>query len=282
MEEEVLQIDLRKIIKERAPKIYRFTPRFLIRGVEKLICQNRLNNLLSANYHKKGVDFSHGILEYLSIRLVVKGEENLPPTDNPEDWRVIFVSNHPLGGLDGMALIDLIGNKAPGRKMKFVVNDLLMNIPPLQSVFLPVNTISKKQSKSVAEEIDRTFRSNEPVAVFPAGLCSRLVKGRVQDLKWNKMFVNKARQYNRDIIPIHFEGKNSGFFYKFAKLRKMLRIPINLEMSLLPREVFGNENATFRITIGRRIPWQSLAGGSQAQATAANTRELVYSLPNNG
>lgn len=280
MSEEILQIDLDKVIRERAPKVRRMLPGFVVRSLERLICQDRMNDLLVKNYRRKGVDFSTGILEYLGIKVDIVGTENLPAKDDDEAWRVIFASNHPLGGLDGMALIDLIGNRAPNHDMRFIVNDLLMNIPPLQSVFLPVNTLSGHQSRHAAAEIDRVMESDIPVAIFPAGLCSRLVKGRIQDLKWNKMFVNKAIQYRRDIIPVHFYGENSAFFYKFAKLRKMLRIPINLEMSLLPRELFRNEGCKFTISIGKRIKWESLHGGKQAPATAADIREKVYALPN--
>lgn len=277
--EEILQINLDDIIRRRAPKAYRRVPRFAIAAVEKIICQEKLNRLLAANYHLKGVDFSHGILDYLGIKVDVKGVENLPAPGDSEAWRVIFASNHPLGGLDGMALIDLLGSRAPERQIRFIVNDLLMNIPPLQSVFMPVNTMSGRQSRQGAERIDGVMQSNVPVAIFPAGLCSRLVDRRVQDLRWNKMFVAKALQYHRDIIPIHFEGRNSSFFYKFAKLRKMMRIPVNLEMSLLPREVFRNEQATFTITIGRRLNWQSLGHLREADLKAQQLRELVYALP---
>lgn len=280
MSEEILQIDLDKVIRERAPKVRRLLPGFLVRWLERLICQERMNDLLVKNYHRKGVDFSTGILEYLGIKIVIKGMENLPAPGDTDAWRVIFASNHPLGGLDGMALIDLIGTRAPGADMRFIVNDLLMNIPPLKSVFLPVNTISGKQSRQAAAEIDGILQGDLPVAIFPAGLCSRLIDGRVQDVQWNKMFVNKAIQYRRDIIPVHFDGENSAFFYKFAKIRKMLRIPVNLEMSLLPRELFRNEGSTFTVTIGKRIAWESLQGGTKAPATARALREKVYALPN--
>lgn len=274
-----MQIDLDAIIARRAPKAHRRLPRFLIAGVERLICQERLNRLLAANYHLKGVDFCRGILDYLNITCRVVGLENLPASDSEREWRVIFASNHPLGGLDGMALIDILGSRAPRNSMRFIVNDLLMNIPPLQTVFMPVNTVSGRQSRPAAAEIDAVMASSVPVAVFPAGLCSRLVDRRVQDLEWNKMFINKAVQYQRDIIPIHFEGRNSSFFYKFAKLRKMLHIPVNLEMSLLPREMFRNTGATFTVSIGRRIPWQSLGAREQAREQAQHLREMVYALP---
>lgn len=277
MEPEIIQIDLDNVIKQRLPKVYRFTPRFMIKWLEKLICQEPMNHLLRTNHPKQGVDFAEGVLNYLDIRLTVVNEDNLP--HNSDDWNVLFVSNHPLGGLDGMALITLIGRRAHGGKMKFIVNDLLMNIPPLRTVFLPVNTLSGHQSKRAAIEIDNTLAGSEPVAIFPAGLCSRLVDGHIQDLEWNKMFINKAIAYKRDIIPVHFDGKNSGFFYKFAKLRKMFRIPVNLEMSLLPKEVFRNRGRRFTITIGKRIPWQELEGGKKAAESAQTIRQLVYALP---
>lgn len=279
MTDGILQIDLDAVVRQRVPGVYRFVPRFLIRSLERLICQDRMNDLLRKNCHLEGVGFSQGILDSLSVRYMVEGKENLPASADSRDWRVVFVSNHPLGGLDGMILIDMIGSRAPGKRMNFIVNDLLMNIPPLRTIFLPVNTISGKQSRETAEGIDLALKTDIPVAVFPAGLCSRLVKGKIQDLDWNKMFVNKAKQYHRDIIPVHFEGQNSGFFYKFAKLREMLRIPVNLEMFLLPGQVFRNENATFTITVGKRIPWQTLEGGPKAVDTVRRIRELVYSLP---
>lgn len=275
---ESISLDLDKIIATRAPKVHRFTPRFLIASLERLICQERMNKILEYNRGRTGADFCHGVLEHLSIKIDLKGEEHLPPKGDRKGWRVLFVSNHPLGGLDGMALIDLLTSMSGNKDFRFIVNDLLMNITPLSNVFLPVNTISGKQTRANAREIDRVLESDCPVAIFPAGLCSRLIDGKIQDVAWNKMFVNKAIQYQRDIIPLHFKGHNSSFFYKFAKLRKVLRIPVNLEMSLLPREVFGNENSEFRVTIGERIDWTTLSGGNQAPAQAKKIRDLVYTL----
>lgn len=278
MTDKILQIDINEVLKSRAPGLHRWLPKFMIRGLEKLICQERMNSLLKENHGKTGADFSRGVLEYLSIKKDIEGVENLPLPENKESWRVIFCSNHPLGGLDGMTLIDYLSSKAPDGEIRFIVNDLLMNIPPLREVFLPVNTLKGVQSKDAALEIDRVMQSEVPIIIFPAGLCSRLTKGKIQDLKWNKMFINRAINYQRDIIPIHFSGKNSAFFYNFAKLRKSLKIPVNLEMSLLPREVFKNEGASFKITIGERIPWQELEGGRLAEKTAGSIREKVYSL----
>lgn len=274
----VLKIDLDEVIRKRNPQLYKTVPRFFIASLEKLICQEKMNRLLQANGHLEGAQFCRGILDYLSITCTVNGLNNLPESNNAEDWRVIFISNHPLGGLDGMALIDLLASRSPAGEFRFIVNDLLMNIPPLRNVFLPVNTLSGKQSRSGARDIDSILKSDIPIGIFPAGLCSRLVDGKIQDLSWNPMFIKKAIQYRRDIIPIHFEGKNSGFFYKFAKIRKMLHIKPNLEMALLPKQVFGNTGSNFTITIGKRIPWTTFSGGTKAKEEAARMRELVYAL----
>ena len=280
MEEKVLQIDLNEVLRSRAPNLHRFMPRFVVSWLEKLIRQKEMNSLLMANRDLQGSEFCHGVLDYLNIKLEIDGLENLPDDANIDSWRVIFCSNHPLGGLDGMALIDFLCSRSPSGELRFIVNDLLMNIPPLRGVFLPVNTIKKVQSKETARKLDEVFEGDLPVAIFPAGLCSRLIKGKIQDLKWNKMFVNKAISYKRDIIPVHFSGRNSRFFYNFAKIRKALHVPFNLEMVLLPGEVFKNRNSVFRITIGKRISYKELEGGKKAESTGAKLREYVYRLKN--
>ncbi|MBD5198047.1 MAG: glycerol acyltransferase [Bacteroidales bacterium] len=272
---EVLRIDVDGVLKNRAPGLWKFLPRFAVRGVEKLICQDKLNGLLEACGHLKDADFARAVLDYLKIKRVARGEENLPKKD--ESHRVIYVSNHPLGGLDGMALIDYLSKVSPSGRLKFVVNDLLLAVEPLRGVFLPVNKHGG-QSRSAAEALEEAMKGDDPVVIFPAGLCSRRQKGKIEDLEWNKMFVNKAIAWERDVIPIHFSGRNSKFFYIFANIRKRLLIPVNLEMALLPREVFGNEGSTFEMTIGERISYKSLKGGKDSGDTARRIKKTVYSL----
>lgn len=275
MSDSVLRIDIDGVLRTRAAKLRRFMPRFVVKWLERLICQEKLNLMLEKSGHLKDADFCRAVLEYLNITRIIKGAENLP--QDASGWRAIFVCNHPLGGLDGMALIDYLSKKSPTGRVRFVVNDLLMAIEPLRGVFLPVNKHGG-QSRDAAEALEDAMSGDDPVIVFPAGLVSRLQEGEIKDLDWNKMFVNKAQTYQRDVIPMHFSGCNSRFFYKFANLRKRLRIPFNLEMVLLPREVFGNENSIFEITIGERIPHDTLEGGRQGWATAQKIKETVYKL----
>lgn len=271
--DEIIEVNLDRIISERIPKYYKWIPRPLIRLLEKTICQDDLNRELSINAGKTGPEFCHSVLSDLNVSYKIEGAENLP-TDNGR--RYIFVSNHPLGGLDGMVLIDFI-NARYSMPIHFIVNDLLSAVKPLENVFLPVNKHGS-QSRDAATNIDTAFDSDNPVIMFPAGLCSRRHDGVIADLTWNKMFVNRAIRHQREIIPLYFDGCNSSFFYKFARLREWLGIKFNFEMVLLPSEVFKSRGKQFTIKIGKPIDHRTLKGGHEALATAEHIRSIVYNL----
>ena len=266
-----IRINVEEVIKAKLGSRSRFIPNFLLRKVESLICQDALNDLLERNFPRRGGDFCEGVLDNLYVQTDVRGEENLPA-----DGRFIVASNHPLGGLDGMTMIAWLSRKY-GKDVHFIVNDLLMAVEPLQECFLPINKHGK-QSRGSAIGIDEALAGNGPVVVYPAGLCSRLQDGVVADLEWNKMFVNKAIESQRDIIPVFFDGTNSPGFYQAASWRKRLGIKFNLEMILLPREIFRKSGSTFTLTVGEPISWKSLKGGADAKRQAAEIRALVYGL----
>ncbi|MBP2690770.1 MAG: 1-acyl-sn-glycerol-3-phosphate acyltransferase [Muribaculaceae bacterium] len=272
-----IKIDIRAVVSERLGRASRFVPSFIIRKLEKLICQNRLNDLLERNFPDEGADFCRGVLSDLDIKVEMVNAKRLP---EPEHRRVIIVCNHPLGGLDGMALIDYFTGYF-GCRVMFVVNDLLMAVKPLAPVFLPINKHGR-QSREAICAIDEVLKGDEPVIIFPAGLVSRQKSGNgpIADLEWKKMFVNKAVEFERDIVPLYFDGENSGRFYSFARRRESMGIKFNFEMVLLPSEVFKAEGKTFRVNCGHIIPWQSLSGGRQAQDEANAIRRTVYDLKN--
>lgn len=274
MQSEPIKIDLKRTLRQKLGKKSRFVPLFLVKWLERTVCAEELNKLLADNFPKTGAAFCKGVLNDLNVTVEVEGQSNLP---SPENRRVIVVSNHPLGGLDGMALIDYFTTYF-GCKVKFVVNDILMAVQPLEDVFVPINKHGS-QSREAKYELDKVFDGDDPVIIFPAGLVSRMGKnGDVRDLEWKKMFVNKAINSRRDIIPVHFIGKNSDFFYKFARQRKKLGIKFNIEMIYLPREVFRAEGATFKIVCGKVIPWQTLKGGKDSLTTAEAIKDIVYGL----
>lgn len=270
-----IRIDVGGVLASRLGGKARFVPRFLIRWLEKLICQDKLNQLLESNYPLRGAEFCDGVLCDLDVTIDIRNENLLPK--NP---RCIIVSNHPLGGLDGMSMISWL-SRHYNRPVRFVVNDLLMAVEPLTDCFVPVNKHGR-QSRSSLGSLEEALTGDGPVVIYPAGLCSRLGDdGVVADLAWNKMFVTKAIESRRDIVPVHFDGHNSPSFYRWARIRQRLGIKFNFEMLLLPREVFRSRGKTFTITCGTPVPWQSLEGGAKAASTAAQLRRQVYALPTN-
>lgn len=271
-----IRIDVDGVLRQRMPRYYRYIPGFAIRWLERTICQDRMNDMLERNSGKTDADFCRGVISYLNVKYDVSGKENLPPGDCR---RVVFVSNHPLGGLDGMIMIDYVSSLYGGR-VGFVVNDLLMAITPLSGTFLPINKHGKQSRKS-SMTLDAAFAGDDPIIIFPAGLVSRRGKdGRIEDLEWRKMFVNKCVEYHRDVIPVYFDGENSAFFYKFAKFRTRIGLKFNIEMIYLPREVFLSENKRYAIKIGKPVPWESLEAGSRAAGQAERIKRIVYNLKN--
>lgn len=268
-----LEINVGEVLRQRIPRYWRFIPRRLVHWLERTVCQDELNRLLRDNFPRRDADFCRGVLDDLGVTVNFHNLDNLPPK---ELTRVLFVSNHPLGGLDGMALIDFVRTYY-GVAPRFIVNDLLNAVEPLSDTFIPVNKHGA-QSREAILRLDDAFASDAPLLMFPAGLVSRRgKKGVVADLEWQKMFVAKARQSGRDIIPLHFYGENSSFFYKFAKFRRRIGLKFNIEMIYLPREVFRSKGKTFDVVVGKPIPHASLDDMSPARK-AQQIRQMVYAL----
>lgn len=270
------KIDLDAVLRQRLPRQYSHIPRWLIHGAERFICQDKLNALLSHAGDRRDEEFCRSVIEHLDVSYTLCHPERLP--EPGPDARVIFTCNHPLGALDGLIIIDMLARRY-GHGIRFIVNDLLNAVEPLRGVWLPVNKHGA-QSRRAAADIEAAMQADAPIIIFPAGLCSRASwTGRVADLDWNKMFILKAVQHHRDIVPLHFDGRNSAAFYISAKLRQLLGIKVNIEMLHLPREIFKTRGKNFTITVGERIPWQTLAAGREAATTAARLRQLTYRLP---
>ena len=270
MSGEPMKIDVDKVLRERLPKHYRYLPRFVVRWLERTICQDQLNAILQQMAGKNSVDAATAALQEMSITIQATGLEDLP------EGRYLFVSNHPLGGLDGLALISLLGNRYD-RKIKFLVNDLLWAVEPLRGVFLPVNKYGR-QSREAAAGIEAALQSDNQFITFPAGLCSRMQPdGSIADLPWQKAAVVHAVNYQRDIVPVYFDVVNSRFFYRFAKWRKKLGIKFNIELIFLPKEMIKKSGSTLRAVIGTPIPWTSL-DGTHPKQEAARLRDIVYNI----
>ncbi|MCK9305239.1 MAG: 1-acyl-sn-glycerol-3-phosphate acyltransferase [Bacteroidales bacterium] len=270
-QDKVMKVDVEKVLASKNPKLLKIIPKFIIRWLAKLICQREINTILERYSHLKGVNFASSVVEYMGAGYTVEGIEKIDKSK-----RYIIVSNHPLGGLDGIVLMDLFG-KFFDKKIKFVVNDLLMYLEPLKPIFVPVNKYGR-QNADIAAQIHSAYESDNQILNFPAGLCSRLVGGEIVDLKWQKNFVSQAIRYNREIIPVYFDGKNSGFFYRIANLRKFLGIKFNYELILLPKEMFRQKKGKFRVIVGNPVDVKTMSAETTPAEICTEIREAVYSL----
>lgn len=272
--EGVFKIDIDKIIRDKAGDKAGRVPRFVVAWLKRIIHQDEINEFLEREGDKQGVPWLYDCVEFLDMKLQVEGEENLPA---PEDGRLYtFVSNHPLGGQDGVALGALLGGRYDG-KVKYLVNDLLMNLHGLAPLCIPINKVGA-QSRRFPAMVEAGFRSDNHIIMFPAGLCSRKRKGIVRDLPWAKTFVTKSVETRRDVVPIHFGGCNSARFYRLANLSKALGIKFNIAMLFLVDEMFRNKHKTFMVKIGKPIPWQTFDKSRTPAEWAAYVQDKVYEL----
>lgn len=263
-------LDLEQIIRSRAGNRAKYIPQFLIEWFKKAAHQDFINGYLKEGY--VGVEFCENSLKYLGVELEVKGLENLPK----DGRKYTFVSNHPLGAIDGVTLGAVIGKEYEG-KVKYLINDLLMNLKGLAPLGIPINKIGG-QARNLPKLIDEAFHSENQMLVFPAGLCSRKIDGKIQDLPWGKAFVTKSRQTGRDIIPIHFEGQNSERFYKVASWQKKLGLKFNIAMLMLPDEMYKSTGRKYKVTFGKPIPVETLDRTKTDIEWAQDIRRIVYEL----
>ena len=268
----IFLIDIEEILRKKASKVYPKIPKFVINWLKRLIYQDGLNDFLTKNDGVEGLDFMKNAVEYFQLTLHLEGEENIPQSDE----KFIFASNHPLGGLDGICLSAVLGEKYHG-KIKYLVNDILYFIEPLRKIFVPINKHGR-QAKEGAQVINEAFDSENQIITFPAGLCSRKQNGKIEDLEWKKMFIVKAVEYQRNIIPVYFIARNSSFFYRLANIRKFLGLKFNIEMLFLPREMFKSKGSSYIIRFGEPISWKTFDSSKTPLVWAQNVKEIVYHL----
>lgn len=267
---DVLQVDVEQILNSKNPSLKKMVPGFLLRYLKKIVHQDELNVFLRKAGHLKDAEFIAAGLKEFDIRYRVTGSENLP-----EKGRYIFVSNHPLGGLDGLVFIHELSKYYP--EIKFPVNDILMNIRNLSGIFLPVNKHGA-QDREAAIAIENAYASESQILYYPAGLCSRKKKGVICDLRWHKSFITKAVQYRRDVVPAYFSGRNSNFFYNLSNIRTSLGIKANIEMLYLVDELFRQKGKTIDLVFGKPVPWQTFDRTKTASEWAEWVKEKSYQL----
>ena len=263
-------LDIEQVIRSRAGSKAKYIPRFVITWFKKFMHLDYINGYLKEGY--VDVEFCENCLSYLGVELELKGLENLPK----DGRKYTFVSNHPLGAIDGVTLGAIIGKEYDG-KVKYLMNDLLMNLKGMAPLGIPVNKLGG-QARNLSRLVNEVYESDNQMIVFPAGLCSRKIDGIIQDIPWGKSFIKKSRETGRDIVPIHFEGENSKAFYRVATWCKKLGIKFNFAMMMLPSEMCKSAGKKYTVTIGKPIPISTFDKSATDTEWAQKVRSKVYEL----
>ena len=265
-----VRIDVSEVLRSKNPSLAKVIPSFIVNYLKRIIHQDELNDFLERSANLKDIDLVEASLDFLKINYNVIGKENLPG-----EGRFIFVSNHPLGGLDGVIFMYELSRHYS--EIKFPVNDILTNIKNLSGIFLPVNKHGS-QGKEAIRVLEEAYRSDSQILYFPAGFCSRKKKGIITDLQWQKSFITKAVKHQRDIVPAFFSGRNSDFFYNLARLRTFFGIKANIEMLYLPDEMFRQRGKKITLVFGRPISWETFDNSKTPLEWAGWVKSMTYRL----
>ena len=267
-------IDIDNILQSKMGAKARYVPGFLVRWLKHIVHEDQVNAFLWEHRNQEGTEWLEECVKYLDMTINIEGKENLP--DKNDGKLYTFVSNHPLGGEDGVALGAIIGRHYDGR-FRYLVNDLLLNLPGLRPVSIGINKTGK-QSRDFPMMVEAGFQSDNHMLMFPAGLNSRKINGKIHDLPWKKTFISKSVEYHRDVVPIYFSGRNSERFYRIANWQSKLHLKVNIAMLFLVDEMYRNVHKTFTIKIGKPIPWQTFDHSRKPAEWAQWVEDKVYEL----
>lgn len=268
-----VQIDVEKIFRDKNPRLTRLIPGFIFRWIKKTLHQDEINGFLRNEEATTGVAFACNILQAFGVQHDSDGQEHLPA-----EGGAIVAANHPLGGMDGMIL--LCQTARTRQDIAFIVNDILLNLPQFNDVFIGVNKTGTKGREQL-KQVEAMYASDRLVLIFPAGLCSRKNQGVIEDLTWNKAFISRAIKYQKPVIPVHITGQNSNWFYNLANFRKRLGLKANLEMFYLADEMFKQKNKKIHVRYGKPISWDTFDSRHSQHEWAQLLRAYVYTLRHN-
>ena len=267
-------IDIDAIFKAKNPGLYRILPRFIFSYLKRVAHQDDINDFIRRHGHRQEFDFVDAIVDEFGANIEVAGTENIPKTGG-----CIFAANHPLGALDAMTLVHIVGKTR--KDIRFIVNDILLQLKNLKGIFIGVNKHGKN-TPDIYANLDDLYASGSGVLIFPAGLVSRKRNGQIRDLDWRKSFITKARKNELDVIPVFIKGKNSEFFYNLARFRERIGIKANIEMLYLADEMYRQKNQTITVIFGKPIPHQIFDKSRTDQEWAQLVKEHVYCIAEEG
>jgi len=262
-------IDVDKIIRSKAPGLRKWLPTFIVSWLKRKLHEDEINDFMRETKNVYGLDFNKAALNILGANIEVKNQHHIPLTGG-----IIVAANHPLGGLDGMALINAVGEVR--KDVRFLVNDVLLSLKNYGDVLVGINKVGAISTKSL-RSLEDVLLSDDAVLYFPAGLVSRKINGEIVDLDWKKSFVTQAIDHKRIIVPTFIEGENSKFFYRFANFRKKIGIKPNIEMLFLPDEMFKQKGHTVKIHFGKPFNPSELNLSKSHREWTLLIRKYIYS-----
>lgn len=244
-------INIESTLRQRYPGLTRGSGRWLLRplsfALRRLFREQRINHILTEHGQLEGFEFIDRVLEYFDFSYQVR---HLHVENIPVSGRLVIVANHPLGALDALALLHLVGRVR--RDVKIIANDLLMSLSPMRSLLLPVDVLGGQNGRDRVIAINEWLESEGVVIVFPSGEVSRARPNGVRDTRWRGSFLQMARRSNAPVLPIHLGGANSPLFYGVSMLSKPLA------GLLLVGEMFGQRGRTISIRVGQPLALQQI------------------------
>lgn len=263
-------IDVKKVIHDKNPKLLKRLPKFIISYLQRILHEDDVNSFIEEHRNDSPIEFCLSVMKKFNITVDVEGLENIP-----KEKGAILAINHPLGGMDAMALVTVLHPIRPD--IKFIVNDVLLHLENLRPLFVGVNKLGANAAESL-RKVEETFKSDQLLCIFPAGLVSRKSGKNIQDLKWKKTFITRSKKYDKQIIPIYLDGELSNFFYNLYKFRKFIGVKANIEMLYLVNELYKQHNKHIVIKIGEPINASQFDKTKSDDEWAQFVKEKVYAL----
>lgn len=268
-----LKIDVEQLISSKNPKLLKWLPRFVVSYLKRIIHQDEINDFIQRNGNKKNQEFCAAVAAEFELDITITDLERIPKTGP-----ATVVMNHPLGGMDAIAFVHALADYRTD--IKFVVNDLLLNLEGMKEMFVGVNKYGANSLAS-KKKVSELFDTDQLICIFPAGLVSRKKGGKVVDLEWKKTFLTMSRKSKRPIIPVYIDGKLSRFFYRFSNIRTFLGIKINLEMLYLVDELFKQRKKKIGFIVGEPVEIDFFDKSKSDKKWAEWMKQTVYQLGEN-
>ena len=239
-------VDVVRLLGEKNPAMHRKLSGPAKAGIRLVARESVINNRLNHAHDLTCNLFPAKVLSHTGVRGHLRPAAG--PLPDPAT-RPVFLSNHPTGGLDGILLLHWLSTYYPD--IRLIVNDLLWNLHHMRPFIIPVDVFG--DSRNALKTMVEVFEGDAPLMVFPSGETARKKSGVLTEAPWQKNPVKMVMKYDRTVVPVRLDGYNSRLFYAVARVRTLLRIPLNLEMMLLSHEFFFPNWKDFGMTVGEPL-----------------------------